>query len=147
MEFEIWHIWIIAGVLLFIIEIFTPAFVAASIGIGALFGGLAAVLNLDIKIQLLFFSVGTLISFLTVRPLFMKYAYKKAGKIKTNIDNLVGKVGKVSETIDHSEHTGRVAIDGDDWKAQSVNNVVIDKGEKVEVTKIESIILTVKKTN
>ena len=39
---EIYHYWIIAGIILLIIEIFTPGFLMACLGLGALFAGLAA---------------------------------------------------------------------------------------------------------
>ena len=47
----------------------------------------------------------------------------------------------MAETIDAQKGTGRVIIDGDDWKA--VSDMVIDKGQKVIVKSIDSIILTV----
>ncbi len=36
MEFEAWHIWLIVGIVLMVIEIFTPSFVAGSFGIGSI---------------------------------------------------------------------------------------------------------------
>jgi len=144
MEFDVWHYWVIAGVVFMIIEIFTPSFIAACIGIGAFFAGLAAGLGLDIKWQIVFFAGATLISFFTVRPLMLKYAFKRSEGIQTNVDNMIGKRGTVTERIDHSANTGRVKIDGDDWKAESENNAIIEEGTKVEVTNIESIVITVK---
>ncbi|KPK80546.1 MAG: hypothetical protein AMS27_16855 [Bacteroides sp. SM23_62_1] len=144
MEFQIWHYWVIAGVLFLILEIFTPSFIAACIGIGAIFGGLAAGIGLDFKWQIGFFAVATLASFFTVRPFMLKYAYKTSDKVKTNVDNMIGKLGMVTQKIDHSAQTGRVKIDGDDWKAEAENDEIIDTGTRVEVTGIESIILTVR---
>jgi membrane protein implicated in regulation of membrane protease activity len=144
MEFKIWHFWVIAGIVFLIIEIFTPSFVAACIGIGAFFGALAAGVGLSPAWQVGFFAAGTILSFFTVRPLMLKYAYKGSEKVKTNVDSMVGKKGIVTERIDHSAHTGRVKIDGDDWKAESENEEIIETGSNVEVTKIESIIITVK---
>jgi len=51
-------------------------------------------------------------------------------------------VGRVSEPIEAGGY-GRVAIDGDDWKSTSVDGVAIDKGTRVRVVKMDSIILTV----
>jgi membrane protein implicated in regulation of membrane protease activity len=53
----------------------------------------------------------------------------------------------VSERIDGEQHTGRVAIDGDDWKAVSEDGAVIEKGTNVEIVKLDSIIVTVRKCN
>ena len=144
MEFQIWHCWVIAGILFLILEIFIPSFISACIGIGAIFGGLAAGIGLDFKWQIGFFAAATLASFFTVRPFMLKYAYKRPDEIKTNVDNMVGKSGVVAEKIDSSAQTGRVKINGDEWKAEAENNKIIEAGTRVEVTKIESIILTVR---
>lgn len=142
---EVWHIWILLGVLFFIIEIFTPAFVAACLGIGFLFGGLASALELSYAIQLIFFSVGTASSFFLVRPFILKIGYQDADKVKTNADSLVGKKGKVIEEINSAAGTGYVAIDGDQWKAVSIDNDIIGNNCQVEILSRDSIILTVKK--
>jgi membrane protein implicated in regulation of membrane protease activity len=144
MEFEIWHIWIIIAVLLFILEIFTPAFLAACLAIGCLFAGIFASMDFGVKIQLLAFSIGTIISFFGVRPFILKYGHKKNGDLKTNVDALVGKIGKVTITIDNFQNQGRVTVEGDDWKAESENNEILNAGERVKIMKVDSTILTVK---
>jgi membrane protein implicated in regulation of membrane protease activity len=53
----------------------------------------------------------------------------------------------VSERVYSEHHTGRVAIDGDDWKAVSVDGSVIEKGQSVEIIKLDSIIVTVRSCN
>ncbi|MFZ4549982.1 MAG: NfeD family protein [Bacteroidales bacterium] len=144
MEFEIWHIWIIIAVVLFIVEIFTPAFLAACLAIGCIFAGIFSSMNFGIKIQLIAFSIGTVISFFGIRPFILKYGHKKSGDLKTNVHALVGKIGKVTVTIDNSQNQGRVTVEGDDWKAETENNEILNAGEKVEILKIDSTILTVK---
>ena len=144
MEFQIWHYWVIAGVFFLILEIFAPSFISACLGIGAIFGGLAAGIGLDFKWQIGFFAAATLASFFTVRPVMLKYAYKASEKVKTNVDSMVGKLGVVTEKIDHTAQTGRVRIDGDDWKAESENDEIIESGTRIEVIKIESIVITVR---
>jgi membrane protein implicated in regulation of membrane protease activity len=144
MEFEIWHIWIIIAVVLFIVEIFTPAFLAACLAIGCIFAGIFSSMDFGIKIQLIAFSIGTVISFFGIRPFILKYGHKKSGDLKTNVHALVGKIGKVTVTIDNSQNQGRVTVEGDDWKAETENNEILNTGEKVEILKIDSTILTVK---
>lgn len=74
----------------------------------------------------------------------MKYLQKKGEQDhKTGVDALIGRTGKVSETIQADDY-GRVAIDGDDWKAKSADGTQIAKGTKVEIVAIDSVILTVK---
>ena len=57
----------------------------------------------------------------------------------------MGRIGRVSQTIVEGGH-GRVAIDGDDWKAVSADGTAIGQDEKVRVVGRESIILTVERT-
>jgi len=144
MEIEIWHIWIIAAVLLFILEIFTPAFLAASLAIGCIFAGIVSSMDFGIKIQLLAFSIGTLVSFIGIRPFILKYGHRKSGDLKTNVDALIGKTGKVTVTIDNSKNQGRIIFEGDDWRAETENDEILNVGERVEILKVNSTILTVK---
>lgn len=146
MEIEVWHIWIIIAVFLFIVEIFTPTFLMACLALGCIAAGISSYLDYGIKIQLLSFSIGTLIGFFGVRPFMLKYAHRNSDKVKTNIEALVGKVGRVTVTIDSSQNQGRVTVEGDDWRAETENNEIINEGERVEVLKINSTILIVKQT-
>ena len=147
MDIEIWHIWIIVAVILFIIEIFTASFLFASVGIGCVFAGVVSAFDCGIKIQLAAFSIGTLIAFFAVRPLMLKYFHKNSDKIKTNVDALIGKIGRVTETIDNSKNEGRIIVGGDDWKVETENDEIVNVGEKVEVVQLNSTILIVRKIN
>ena len=101
-------------------------------------------MDFGIKIQLLTFSIGTLLSFFGVRPFILKYGHKKSGDLKTNVHALVGKIGKVTVTIDNSQNQGRITVEGDDWKAETENNEILNAGERVEIIKVDSTILKVK---
>lgn len=142
MDLSPWHWWVIASLLLFILEIFTPAFLAASVGIGCLLAAACAGMDWGMEIQLLAFSVGTAASMFGVRP-FMK-RYGGGPGIPTNVDALAGKVGRVSERIDPKANTGRVIVEGDDWRAVTENDATIEAGTRVEVIRVDSTILTVR---
>jgi len=143
MDIEVWHIWMIVAVILFILEIFAPNFLFASIAIGCVSAGIISIFDCGIKIQLVAFAVGTLIAFFGVRPFMLKYFHRK-NKIKTNMEALVGKVGRVTETINASKNEGRIVVEGDDWKAETENDEIINIGEKVEILQVNSTILIVK---
>lgn len=144
-NFEFWQLWIIFALLLFIIEIFTPAFLMACFAIGAILAGVFSYFGFGLNGQIIAFSVGTLISFVGVRPLILKYGHRKSCIIKTNVEGLVGRIGKVSTTIDNSIDQGRIIVEGDNWRAISDNDEIIDIGHKVEILKVNSTILTVKR--
>ena len=144
MDIEIWHIWIIVAVILFILEIFTPSFLCSCIAIGCISAGIISAFGCGIKIQLIAFAIGTLIAFFGVRPFMLTYFHKKSDKIKTNMEALIGKIGRVTETINTSKNEGRLIVDGDDWKAETENNEIVNVGERVEITQVHSTILIVK---
>lgn len=142
---EYYQIWLIAAIALVIIELLTAGFGVICFAIGALFSALVAYFTPNIFWQLLVFAVVSMAAFFFLRPVFIKLLDKKTKDVKTNADALIGRVVFVSETIDPEMNTGRVAVDGDDWKAVSDDGSVINKGEKVEILSRDSIILTVKK--
>ncbi len=141
---QIYYYWLIAAIILVIIEILTAGFGSICFAIGAAFSALAAFLGAGFTWQILIFAVVSLLTFIFLRPVAMRFLDRKSKDVKTNADAVVGKKGVVSEEINHANHTGRVAIDGDDWKAVSADGSVIGKGTEVEIVSIDSIILTVK---
>lgn len=142
-----YQIWLIIAFVLVIFEICTAAFGSICFAIGAGFSALAAGLGAGLTWQIIIFAVVSLLTFIFLRPFVLKFLDRKSKDVRTNADALVGKRAVVSERIDASQLTGRVAVDGDDWKAVSENGEVIEKGTPVEIIKLDSIILTVKTLN
>lgn len=142
-HFFIWENWIYLGIILFILEIFTPGFIVACFGIGAFTASILAFFDASLSLQLLSFSVGSLLSFLAIRPYILKHVYQPDNITKTNADSLIGRKGKVKETINNDLNHGRVVIDGDNWRAHSYDGTIIRKGETVEVEALKSTILIV----
>lgn len=143
---ETWHILVSIGVIAFIFEIFTAGFISASIGIGFLFAATGNYFGIDLKWQILLFAFGVGLTYFLVRPLITRFGYRN-DKIKTNKDALINKPGIVTEEINPLKNSGRIKIDGDDWKARSLNNEIIQTGTSVSVIDIDSIILIVKPLN
>lgn len=142
---QIYQIWLIVAIVLVIVEICTAGFGSICFAIGAAFSALAAGLGVhSLAWQIAIFAVVSLLTFIFLRPVVMRFLDKKSKDVKTNAEALVGRKGIVSERIDAAQHTGRVAVDGDDWKAVSADGSVIEKGVEVEILKLDSIILTVK---
>ena len=110
---EAWHIWVIVALVFVIVEIFTTGFAVMCISFGCLFGAAVSLFELDVKWQLLAFAVGTVLAFLTVRPLVYKFFYKKGQEVKTNAEALVGRRAIVTERVGDEMHPGRVKVDGD----------------------------------
>jgi membrane protein implicated in regulation of membrane protease activity len=141
---SVWHIWILVGIALFIGEIFTPGFLLACLGLACLASAAVAWLGFGLKVQLTAFIAGTLAAFFGVRPFFLRHCYRESSAVRTNVDALIGKTGRVIEPIDNRVGSGRVLVGGDDWKAVSVDGVFIDEGTAIEVVKLEGTRLYVR---
>jgi len=141
---EAWHYLIAIAILSFVIEIFTIGFIAGSAGIGFLLAALGNYWGLSLETQIFLFSGGLAFSFFTIKPIMVKLIYNKDAE-KTNVEAMIGKEGRVLEEINANKGTGRVKIDGDDWKAITENNLLIPKGEMVRIIRLESIVLVVEK--
>lgn len=144
---EHWHIWVIAGVVLLIAEIFTPGFVLACFGVACLIAAIFAACDLGLTAEVIVFCVTSIIAFFAVRPLFVKRFYRSDSDAaaRTNVDALAGKVGMVAERIDPSINVGRVVLGGDNWRAVSLDGAVIERGEQAEIVRVEGTKLFVKK--
>lgn len=142
---EIWHIWIIVGLAFIILEIFTPGFAVACFSIGAAVSAILSACGCTFIWQLVGFVTATALALIFVRPVLVKMISHK-DKTTTNADAIIGRKCRVCQTIDPVSGKGRVAIDGDEWKAVSNDGSLIEKGETVEVIGRDSLIITVKKS-
>ncbi len=104
-----WHIWVIIALVFFIIEFFTSGFAVACFSIGALAAAIGSACHGSLLWQIILFAVFSFLAFVFVRPLVLKYFFKKNGDKQTNVNALIGKRGKVSSDIDPEKGYGRVA--------------------------------------
>lgn len=139
---EIWHLWTIAALLLFIVELFTAGFAVICLSLGAAGAAIAAACDLDIYGQLIAFTIVSLVALALVRPLLKRFFYRGGEKVATNVSAMVGRKAKVVMAIDGDE--GRVMIDGVDWKARSADSERVEVGTMVEIVAVDSVVLTVK---
>ena len=131
-----WAIWIAAGILCMVIEIFAPGFLFFSFGVGAITTGLAAVGLGSLQLQLAMFSVSTMISFLLMKR-FAGTLLKKSENIESNVYALKDKLGTVTKIILPSKK-GYVKIEGEEWSAvSSDSSETISEGNLVKILKIE----------
>lgn len=143
MELEISHYWLIATIVFFMAELFMPTFILISIAIGCFFASMTAFVGGGLPLQLSMFILGTVGGFVGIKPLFHNYIYKK-DSLKSNVFGLTGRIGKIVRLIEDDSSYFEVAVDGDVWKAEGIEGHSYQTGMKVEVLKIDSIILTVK---
>lgn len=143
MEFELWWIWVIVGILLIIGEIFTAGFFLIWFGIAAIIAGIIAFFELSVIWQGVAFVIISAILLAGTRRLAERYTKKQPPGI--GADRFIGKVGVVLEEIDNDKNTGRVRVEEDKWRADSLEGDIITKDSNVQVIKIEGTHVVVKK--
>lgn len=139
---NLWLIWVIISILCLILELSSGDFFILCFAIGAAVSAIVAGCGANLTWQIIVFAVVSALSLLLVRPALLKKLHKPQRERLSNAEAMIGQEGRVSESIDAGGY-GRVAIDGDDWKARSVDGSAIDKDVRVRVVKMDSIILTV----
>ena len=87
-------------------------------------------------------AVVSVVCLFTVRPVALRWFHRNDPNRVSNADALLGREGRVNEAIE-ADGFGRVAIDGDVWKAKSANKAAIPVGKNVKVVARESTIITV----
>jgi len=140
---NLWQAWTLLCIICLILELCSGDFFIMCFSIAAFVtacvspfvGGVA---------QILIFAIASVMCLLFVRPAALRYLHKAKDERTSNVDAIIGRTGRVSQTIEADGH-GRVAIDGDDWKALSEDGSEIEKGASVEVVSIDSIIITVRR--
>lgn len=132
-------VWFALIFLFLIAEAMTLNLVTIWFAFGSLCAFICSYFTENIVIQLIVFTIFTVISLLLTKPLLEKYL--KIGKEKTNYDRIIGKIGIVTKDIKKHD-SGRVKIDGKDWMA--ISDRTIKKDSEVEIMKIEGVKLIVK---
>lgn len=130
----IWMIWLIAGILCIIIEIFTPGFLFLSFGLAAIITGLFSLLIDNIIIQFIIFSITTFLIFFNLRKFSNKLVSQDYQD--TNVNALKGKKGFVIKEITKTAK-GLVRIEGEEWSAISKHGEGIEIGKQVIVKDID----------
>ena len=131
---HLWQMWAVVAVICLILELTAGDFFIICFSIGAFFAAIAAALGMGIYVQLLTFAVFTLISLFWVRPFAQRYLHKGEDNRVSNAEALLGRQGRVVETI---------KADGYIWKAVTNESDDIPKGTNVRVVGRESTIITV----
>ena len=141
---HLWQLWAVVAVVCLILELTAGDFFIICFSIGAVFAAVTALIGGNIYWQLAMFVLFTLTCLFWVRPFAKRYLHTDEDTRVSNADALMGRVGRVTETIE-AKGFGRVAIDGDDWKAVSADETAIPEGTRVKVVGRESIIITVER--
>lgn len=142
-------IWLVAAAVLVVLELITGMVASFCMAIGCVAAMIVSYITPDVKVQLLAFAIGTILSFIFLAPVIRKWQKNKGDKNpatqNSNMDALIGRIVTVIQTIPADGDLGRIKIDGDNWQARSVKGEEIEEGTKVKVVSYDSIIIEVEK--
>ena len=109
--------WLIAFVVLLGIEALTMALTTVWFAGGALVAFLLALLGANVQVQLAAFVIVSFVLLFFTRPFALRFVNKNT--VKTNLDSLIGRHGKVTAEINNMEAKGAVVLNGQEWTARA----------------------------
>lgn len=134
--------WLILFVALLVIEIITLGLTTIWFAGGALAAFVVAILGDNIWVELTVFCVVSFFLLFVTRPAAVKWMNK--GRVKTNVDSLIGRTAVVTKTIRNLQGEGEVQLDGMTWTARTPeDSMELEEGKQVKVLKVSGVKLIV----
>lgn len=138
--------YIILGIafIFLILEMLTPVLFFLNFALAAFICAIIALFTSNITILVIAFSILSVASMYTLRPLLVKN--QKDKKLETGLESkYIGKTAKAVEDI--NKDSGAISLYDERWQARNINDDTIEKGSKVEIVRNESIVMFVKKVD
>lgn len=136
--------WLVAIVVLLIIEAVVPGLISIWFAIGALAALISALFHAPLWLQLVWFFAVSILTLVLTRPFVKKYVNGRV--TPTNADMVLGREAVVTEAIDNLRAKGAVMLDGKVWTARMTpEGETAAEGETVRVLRIEGVKLIVEK--
>ena len=129
-----WALWLTVFLVFAVVEMLTLDLFFIMLGGGALAGLLAAFAGADLWLQIVVFSVVSLLMIGFVRPLALKHLRSSPADQRSNVERLIGESAIVMEPV--SDSGGLVKIGGDVWTARSASGVLVP-GQRAVVSAID----------
>lgn len=136
-------LWLVILIVLLGIEMVTLGLTTIWFAGGALVAIIAALLKAPVIVQIVLFFLVALVLLFFTRPVAVRYFNR--GRIRTNVESVVGKQAIVTEEIDNLQAKGKVTLSGQEWTARSVEDErKIPEGAVVTVSSVSGVKLIVK---
>lgn len=136
----LWIVWLVVAIVAIVVEIATVNMTTIWFAAGALVALIMNVSNVDSALQVIAFIAVSLLGIAIfigiVKPRLSK---RTRADQATNADRILDKEGIVTVRIDSVHGTGQILVIGQSWSARSLDNSVIEVGEKVVVRRFESV--------
>ena len=129
-------IWVALVVIFAVIEAFTFGLTTIWFAISAFVMVFLSFFKIPLMIQVFIFLLISGVLLFFTRPIAIKKL--KTGRVKTNVDSLVGMHALVTKKISEFDR-GEVKLNGQFWTAHSEDGSEINEGTKCEVVRIEGV--------
>lgn len=130
--------WLVALAVLLVIEIITLGLTTIWFAGGALVAFVLSLFGVPWLAQIAVFLVVSILLLIFTRPALEKKINKD--RIKTNVNSITGKEGKVTETIDNFNQKGTIILNGLEWTARSSkDDITIPAGARVIVDEVKGV--------
>ena len=130
--------WLVLFVILSLFELVTVNLVSIWFAIGAIITTFVSLATDNIMIHLAVFTISSILLLFLTKPFVKKM--KKRDLVPTNLDQVIGKIGVVTEKIE-KDGIGEVKVLGKKWSAYSDKE--IEENSKVKVLSINGVKLKV----
>lgn len=130
-------LWLILFVGFLLLEGSTVAMISLWFAVGALAAMIASFLDAQVWLQVVLFLAVSGAMLILLRPLSKKYFTPKL--LRTNVDAMVGTVGRITAQVDNVNATGQVKLGAMEWTARSSDGQPIPVGTLVKVDRIEGV--------
>lgn len=136
-------IWFLVGLGLLLLELVLPGLVILFFGVGAWVTALVCTFtNINLNFQILIFLVASLLGLVLLRKYLKNRFFNRTDKeIDDQLEEFIGRKGKALG--DFKDGSGQIEFKGTNWSASCEEPV--SKGDWVEITGKDSLILKVKK--
>ena len=138
---EMWQMWAVAGAVLVILEMLTPAMFFLNLALACFGVAAAAFFTVDLYVLVPLWVVLSAIFLLFLRPLLNRR--HAAQSTATGMGQYVGKTAKVLETV--GKDSGVIGIVGERWEARTEYNEKIPVGSNVVIERNDNLTMYVKK--
>jgi membrane protein implicated in regulation of membrane protease activity len=130
-----WYWWVVAALVLGLVEIATVDLIFIMLAAGALSGAATALVTDSLVAQSLVAAAVSLLLLVAVRPVALRHL-RQPIESRTGTAALVGRSALVLERVD--AHDGRVKIGGEIWSARTYDpGSVLEPGTSAEVVRID----------
>ena len=134
--------WMAFVIIFLVVELVTVGLTTIWLAGGALVAFILAAVRVPFWLQLIAFFVVSFVLICFTRPFAVKYLNPR--RTRTNSEELIGEIVKVTGRIDNRAAEGTALAKGLEWSARAVSDhMIIEQDELVKVVRIEGVKLIV----